>query len=272
MVENGKEILKQIQIIRNDYEAHTETEEEVLQERLSFLDRVNRLIRLILNDDSSSIYDALNEDTIKEWQKRRQSKVYKIKNFLKNNGRKLLYFLLLVTITGFLVSEALGFYAVDGFISTKTYVKAILTEICFIFLSGYRTKTKIGMVWVGVLRACIFTLMMFVISSQVLIQGTKEIGNTDAIQQQIVVIEEQIKEKKKDIEFFRKKNWPRNVARLTIEKKELANKLLDLKEQQAKGSNEKVSELVRYRMYGRASFRILLLFISVLITRRIFTF
>ena len=73
-MENNKEILRQIQTIRNDYEAHVETEEEILQERLSFLDRVNKLIRLILNDDSSSIYDALNENTIEEWHKRRQGK------------------------------------------------------------------------------------------------------------------------------------------------------------------------------------------------------
>jgi hypothetical protein len=271
-IRNGKEIVNQIKKLRSDFEANIETEEEIVREKLSFLDRLNKLVRLILDDDTISVYDALNEDNLKEWNKKRNNTWYRIKNFIFSNARNSLYLLLLITITAFLVSEALGFYAVDGVIGTKTYVKAILTEVCFIFLSGYRTETKIGLIWVGTLRACIFVLMMFVISNQVLLEGTKEISNTNTITQQIEFIEKQIEQKEKDIKYFKEIGYPKNATRVTIEKQELVKKLILLKDKQAQGSNEKVSKVVEYRMYGRAAFRVLLLFISVLITRRIFSF
>ncbi len=271
-IRNGKEIANQIKKLRSDFEANIETEAEIVEEKLSFLDRLNKLVRLILDDDSISVYDALNEDNLKEWNKKRNNYWYRFKSFVFSNFKNSLYLLLLITITAFLVSEALGFYAIDGIVDTKTYIKAILTEVCFIFLSGYRTESKIGLVWVSVLRACIFSLMVFVISSQVLIQGTKEIGNVNSITQQITFIEEQIKEKEKNIKYFKEIGYKRNATRVTIEKQELVKKLLELKQKQAEGSNKEVSKLVEYRMYGRAVFRILLLFISVLITRRIFNF
>jgi len=272
MIENNQKILDQIRKLQSDFEANKETPEEILEEKLSFLDRINKLIRLILNDPTVSVYDALSPETLESWKKSRKSRLYQIKNFISRNKSKIFYFLLLITITGFLVSEALSFYALDGIISAKTYVKAMLTEVCFIFLNGYRTSSKIELGFVTLLRGSIFSLMMFVITSQVFIQGTTEIGNANSISQQISVVEAQIVEKKEEIDFFKKKNWPRNVARLTIERQELVKKLLKLKEKQAKGSSKEVSKLVRYRMYGRAIFRILLLLISVLVTRRIFKF
>jgi len=271
-MKNKDEILKEAKKLKQDFEIHSETEEDVLNEKMSFLDRLNDLVRIILNDNTVSVYDALSEDNLQEWNKRRKSNLYRIKSFISNNFRNSLYFLLLATITGFLVSEALNFYAVDGIISTKTYIKAILTEVCFIFLSGYRTETKAGLAWVSVLRAGVFSLMVFAISSQVILQGTEEISNTKSIQQQIIFIEKQIKEKEKDIEYFKNIGYPKNATRVTIEKQGLVKKLINLKEQQAKGSNEEVSKVVQYKMYGKAFFRVLLLFISILITRRLFSF
>jgi outer membrane lipoprotein-sorting protein len=271
-MKNNDEILKEAEKLKQDFEIHSETEEDVLNEKMSFLDRLNSLVRVVLNDNTVSIYDALSEDHLQEWNKRKNSNLNRIKQFVANNFKNSLYFLLLATITCFLVSEALGFYAIDGIITTKTYVKAILTEICFIFLSGYRTKTKAGLAWLGVLRAGIFSLMVFAISSQVILQGTKEIGNTKSIEQQIVFIEKQITEKEKDIKYFKEIGYPRNATRVTIEKQGLVKKLIELKEQQAKGSNQQVSKIVEYKMYGKAFFRILLLFISVLITRRLYSF
>lgn len=266
-IENGKEILHYIKGMRSEYEA---AEVDQQEEEMRFLDKLNRLIQLILKDDSFSIYTAISETNLQKWHKSRLTRI--IKNLLFSNLRNSLYFILLATITGFLVSEALSFYAIDGVISTKTYVKAILTEVCFIFLSGYRSSTKLGMIWTSFLRGGIFCLMMFVITSQTLDVGTRTISENEVIAQQIVLIEEQIKQKEKDIEYFKKINWPKNAARTTIEKEELVKKLIKLKEEQAAGKNQDVSERERQKMYGRAAFRILLLFISVLITRRIFSF
>jgi len=272
MIDNEKEILREASRLKEGFEIESETQEDITNEKMSFLDRLNELVRLILKDNSVSVYDALTEENLKEWNKRRNNIWFKAKKYISQNIKKSLYFLLLATITGFLVSEALGFYALDGVITTKTYVKAILTEICFIFLSGYRTETKGGLVGVSALRASIFGLMMFVITSTVLIDGTTKIENTNSVKQQITFIQEQIDQKEKDIKYFKEIGYPRNATRVTIEKQKLVTKLISLKEQQAKGANEKVSDLEKYRMYGRAFFRVLLLFISVLITRRLFSF
>jgi len=266
-VENGKEILHYIKGMRSSYEAAEIDEQE---EDMRFLDKLNRLVQLILKDETFSVYTTLDAQSLKKWHQSRFTRA--IKKLLFSNYQYTLYFILLATITGFLVSEALSFYAIDGLVSTKTYVKAILTEVCFIFLSGYRASTVLEKVWTSFLRGGIFILMMFVISSQTLDIGTKTISENENIAQQVVLIQEQIKEKEKDIEYFKSIKWPRNAARTTLEKQELVKKLIALKEAQASGKNEDVSEIERYKMYGRASFRVLLLLISVLITRRIFTF
>lgn len=272
MIDNEKEIIREARKLKENFEIESETQEDIINEKISFLDRLNELVRLILKDNTVSVYDALTEENLKEWNKRRNSTWFRFKTHASQNFRKILYFMLLATITGFLVSEALGFYALDGIVTAKTYVKAILTEVCFIFLSGYGTESKGGLLAVSILRASIFGLMMFIITSTVLIEGTTKIENTTSVKQQIVFIQEQIDQKEKDIKYFKEIGYPRNATRVTIEKQKLVTKLISLKEQQAKGANEKVSDLEKYRMYGRAFFRVLLLFISALITRRLFSF
>ena len=87
------------------------------------------------------------------------------------------------------------------------------------------------------------------------------------------LITEKIKEKEKSIIYYRDvKKWPITTKQLIKEKDLLVKKLIDLKDQQAKGANVDVSDLIRYKAYGKAFFRVLLLFISILITRRIFSF
>lgn len=258
-----KEIAEEISKIRSEFESSIEDKEEV---EMSFLDRINRLIQLILNDDSFSIYKALDKQSLEKWQKS------KIKRFVFKNHHKVIYLLLLATITGFLVSEALTFYAIEGVISSKTYVKAILTEVCFLFLSTYRTSSIMEKGLVYFLRAGIFALMLFVITSETFTLGTKYIGNVDSIKQQIVLLEDQIKQKEATINFYMEKGWGVNVRKHTDDKNELVKELLDLKKQQALGANEKVSKIEEYKMYGRAFFRVLLLLISTLIARRLFKF
>ena len=272
-MKNKEKIFTQAQDIKKKFKASAKTEKDTLSGKFVFLDSVNSLVRLILDDDSATVYDALNEDTIRKWHKERSNKLNLVKTFLYKNKTNFLYFLLLCSITGFLVSEALGFYSADDIVTAKTYIKAILTEVCFIFLSGYRASSRIELSLVSILRVSIFTLMVLVITSQVLLDGSKNIGNTESISKQITLIEKQIKEKEKNIIYYRDvKKWPITTKQLIKEKDLLVNELLDLRKQQASGSNKKVSELVKYRMYGRAVFRIILLFISVLITRRIFKF
>jgi predicted phage tail protein len=171
-----------------------------------------------------------------------------------------------------LVSEAVTFYADGNIADFKTYVKAILTEVSFIFLSGYMASDLKQKLWVNTLRASVFSLMLFVISSQTILGGVKVDTNAQAIQEQIQVLEEQIEAKEEMIKFYIAKGWGNNARKQSDEKNELVKKLLELKEKQAEGSNKEVSQLVVYKSYGQAFFRVLLLLISVLITRRLFVF
>lgn len=264
---NEQEIVDKVRKLRSSYKVELADSTE---ESMSFLDQINDLIRSVFNDSSLSVYTAFSEKRLEEWKEKRFTRWFK--NTILGNVRNALYFILLATITGFLVSEALEFYSIDGAISTKTYVKAILTEVCFIFLSGYRSDSKLQTVGVNTLRVSIFCLMLFVITSKTFIDSEKFSSNTDAIAQQVVLLEKQIEQKEKDMEYYLKKDWPRNYSATRLEKEELVKKLIILKEEQASGATQEVSELVRYKAYGKAFFRVLLLFISVLITRRIFHF
>lgn len=264
-----EEIIKKIQQIQKDYKAELEDSPE--EDRLSFLDRINDLIRSIFNDSSMTVYDVFNKEELEKWKKKKLSR--KIKNLLVNNYKNTFYFALLATITGFLVSEALDFYGLNGVIEAKTYVKAILTEICFIFLSGYRSDNKAQTIAVNILRVSIFCLMIFVITSKTFMESTKNYSNTNAIQEQVSLMEQQIQEKEKDIVYYRDvKQWSNTTRLLIKEKNELVKKVIELKEKQAAGATIEVSNLVRYKAYGNAFFRVLLLFISILITRRLFSF
>ena len=263
---NGVEILEHIKGIRADFEAKP----DVVESEMSFLDRLNRLVQLILNDESFTVYAALNQESLDNWKKKRFSRWLR-KTFVENY-KKAFYFAFLASITAFLVSEAVIFYADGATIDTKTYIKAILTEVAFIFLSGSVVKDWTENVGVMPLRAGVFSLMLFVISSQTIYNGTKFQGNSESVESQVELLEKQIAEKEKTIQFYIDKGWGNSVRKQTEDKNKLVDKLIALKEEQAKGSNQKVSDLVVYKSYGQAFFRVLLLFISVLITRRLFSF
>lgn len=266
-MENNDQIIQKIEKLRSEYKVELEDGEE---DSLSFLDKINDLIRSIFNDSSLSVYNVFSQEKLEEWKKRRVFRF--LKNLITNNIRNILYFILLATITGFLVSEALEFYADSGILDTKTYVKAILTEVCFIFLSGYRSDNNMQKIGVSILRVSIFCLMLFVITSKTFVDSTRNTGNSNSIQEQILLIQDQIKQKEINIKYYQERNWPSTTKQLIKEKDELVAKLINLKEQQARGANQEVSKLVEYQAYGKAFFRVLLLFISILITRRIFKF
>lgn len=266
-INNGKEILQHIKEIKADYEA---SPEDAVEEEMSFLDRLNRLVQLVLNDDGFSIYAALDKESLDNWKKKRFSRW--LRKTIVTNYKNTFYFVFLASITTFLVSEAVTFYADGNEAQFSTYVKAILTEVAFIFLNGFRTSGFLQTVWVNTLRAGIFSLMLFAISSQTLMSGTIYQTGSKAIQEQVQILEKQITEKEKTIAFYTDKGWGNSVRKLTQEKDSLVSKLLDLKDKQAQGSNEEVSALVKYKSYGQAFFRVLLLLISVLITRRLYSF
>ena len=263
------EINKKVDSIRKSFATEMDDGENTVEQ--SFLEEVNGLIQLIFKDEPMDIYTALSKEELEKWKKRKFRRKLRAV-WSKLNLKKSLYFLFMVTITAFLVSEAVHFYAVDGVITAKTWIKAILTEISFLFLSGFIAvgwQQKIG---VSFLRVSIFTLMLFVITSEVAMQGTGTIAEIDNIGAQIEAVEKEIKDNDKLIDFYLKKNWPVRVALLQEKKAKLVDKLLKLKERQNNGKSKEVSVLVEYKLYAKAAFRVILLFISVLITRRLFKF
>lgn len=267
-MKDDKQLIERINKIRGRYKTELEDEDEV---QLSFIDEMNDLIRGIFKDEPTDVYTTLTPGELERWKSKRIRR--RISKFFRNfDVLKLAYFLLLASITGFLVSEAIGFYAIAGAVTFKTYVKAILTETCFIFLSGYRAVGKVQTALVGALRVALFCLMLFVISSDVTMKGVSSISEIDKIQEKIVLLEDQIKEKDTAIEFYRKKNWGVNMRKQLDEKDKLVAELLELKKQQIEGKSSEVSDQIVYQTWGRAAFRIILLLISVLLTRRLFKF
>jgi hypothetical protein len=263
-----EEILKKIKDIKENYLTELDEKKE---DSVSFLDKMNDLVRSIFDDSSVTVYDVFDKQELQKWKEKRFSR--RIKNFFSVNYKNAFYFALLASITAFLISEAVDFYAATATPDFRSYVKALLTEVCFIFLSGYRSDTKLQEMAVGALRIGIFCLMIFVITSKTFMESTKNSSNTDAIQEQISILEKQIEEKEKDIEYYRDvKQWPNTARQLMKERDELVKKLMELKEKQAGGATVQVSDLIRYKAYGNAFFRVLLLFISILITRRLFSF
>jgi hypothetical protein len=268
-MDKEKELIDQAERIRKGYASVMEDEEE---EQLSFLDEINKLIRIIFKDAPIDVYTVLTQGQLEKWKKQKYKRAFK-KFFSSVSIPRISYFILLATITAFLVSEAIPFYAIGAKVTAKTWVKAILTEVCFIFLSGYRSKGLVETLSVGVLRVAIFCLMLFVITSEVVLQGTGEVAKINNIQTQISTIEQQIKSKEVEIKFYMDKGWGNNTRQRVLERDKLAEQLRELKERQIEeGASKEVSSLIRYKTYGKAIFRLILMFISVLVSRRIFKF
>lgn len=269
MSSEDKDLIEIANKIRKGYSSTLIDEEE---ENLSFLDELNNLVRVILKDEPIDVYTLLTKEELTKWKKAKTKRAFK-RLIRSISIRNTLYFMLLATITGFLVSEAVSFYAVGSTITKKTWLKAILTEVCFIFLSGYRSDTKLQTFLVGMLRTCMFCLMLFVITSEVTLQGTKDVSKIGNLASRIERLENQIGKTELDIERYRKINWPRNMTQSIRKREQLENQLQKLKERQEKeGASTEVASILQYKMYGKAAFRLILMFISVLVTRRIFKF
>lgn len=258
-----KQILEQVERLRKRFK--TEVKRDKDHVKMAFLDEVNALIRKVFHDNNTDVYDALNPEYLEKWKKRKWRRLLARINF-----QKIFLFALLVTIIGFLVTEALPFYMVGDVITTKTWVKAILTEICFIFVSSYRAIGKLQTAMITFARAGIFALMLFVISSEVTLDGLNKVNEIDVIQQKIELVEEQIEQKDELIEFYKKKNWGNNTKIQADEKNKLVEELMKLKNEQISGKNEKASDLIIWKTWAKAFFRVVLMFITVLISRKLF--
>lgn len=262
MSDNDKQILESVERLRKRFKTEVKQDKDLV--KMSFLDEVNSLIRKVFKDSDANVYDAFSPDFLEKWKKRRFHRL-----LAKINLQKILLFILLVTITGFLVSEALPFYAI-GSITVKVWVKAILTEVCFIFVSSYRSVGKMQTAMITFARTGIFALMLFVISSEVTLKGLNQVNEINVISQKIEFIEQQIKDKDRLIDFYKKKGWGNNTKIQSDEKNKLVEQMIELKNQQIEGKNEKTSDLIIWKTWAKAFFRIVLMFISALISRKLF--
>lgn len=262
---SDENIDKAIQKIRKRYTSEVSNRKKDPQQ--SFLDDLNDLIRLIFQDKSTDVYKTLNPEALEKWKANRWRRAFK-----KMNIRSIPYFIFLVAIIGFLVSEAVTFYAIGGVVTGAAYMKAMLTEASFVFLNGFRSIGKWQMASVAALRVTVFALMLFVITSEVTFEGANKTAEIGSIAQRIELLETQIKEADVSIEFYRNKDWGSNAARVERDKQKMREQIIELKSEQASGKSEAVSSLIEYKTWGNAVFRVVLLLVTVLITRRLFTF
>jgi hypothetical protein len=263
-IDDDKDILDSVARIRRRFKAQAKDPNEV---KLSFVDEINNLVRSVLKDSDVSVYDALSQESLDNWKKNR------FRRWVRSvRPQKVFMVVLLMTITSFLIVESLPFYSMDGVVSTKTWVQAILMELCFIFVSTYRANSIFQNAILYIARAGTFALMLFVVSTKVLYAGAGIIDETNIIKQKIEIVESQIREKEDQIKFYKEKNWGNTVRSMIKEKDALSKELIGLKNKQIEGKSESVSDLTLYKTWASAAFRVMLMLISVLISRKLFSF
>jgi flagellar hook-associated protein FlgK len=102
-------------------------------------------------------------------------------------------------------------------------------------------------------------------------QGTNQVNEINVIAQKIEIVQEQIKSKDELIEFYKSKGWGNSAKKQSDEKDALVKELMKLKDQQIEGKNQEVSDIVQYKTWAKAFFRVVLILMSVLISRRLFS-
>ena len=254
-----KKLLEQAKKIKKDYQVYDLDEEK---EEFTLMDRVNEMLSTIFGDDTITLENLFHPS--------KETK-YKWYLFKKNFLPKVFPLILLTCLTGFLVSEASLFYG-DGIRTPYAIFKAILTEVCFIFISSYRASNVLESVGSFFIRVGMVALMLFVITSETFLNTTKTVESTSVITDKVSLLEKQIDAKQKTIDMFLAKGWGISVNKHEAEKTQLEKQLLELKTEQQGGSNTAVSKIVEYKAYGNAFFRFLLLCVSMLISRRFFRF
>jgi hypothetical protein len=232
------------------------------KEEMLLLDRINEILVTIFGDDTISIEYLFSPG---------KKIPYKWHKFKKTFLPKVFPLVLLIALTAFLVAEASLFYG-DGVRTDYAIFKAVLTEVCFIFISSYRASGILESIAAFLVRIGMVALMLFVISSENFLNTTKTVENASVIAEKVLILEKQIDSKQKTIDMFLAKGWGYTVNRHEAEKSVLEKQLIALKSEQQDGANESVTKVVEYKAYGNAFFRFILLFISMLISRRFFRF
>lgn len=104
-------------------------------------------------------------------------------------------------------------------------------------------------------------------------EGARDISKIDNIAGRITRLEQQISKTEIDIERYRSINWPRNMTTSIRKREQLEQEVQELRlRQESEGASENVSQLIQYKTYGKAAFRLILMFVSVLVTRRLWRF
>src|SRR5574343_513147 len=102
---DNEELITSVNKIRTRLKTEIENHDAA---HLSFIDELNELIRRIFKDDPTDVYTTLSPGELEKWKKIRFRR-WLARTVSGMNLRTGLYFLLLCTITGFLVSEAVSF-------------------------------------------------------------------------------------------------------------------------------------------------------------------
>ena len=82
-MKNKDQIIEKIEKLRSEYKIEIEDSQE---DSLSFLDKIDDLIKSIFNDSSISVYDVFSQEKLETWKKK------KVFRFLKNLMLKENYF------------------------------------------------------------------------------------------------------------------------------------------------------------------------------------
>lgn len=254
----NKELDHKIAKFKHDYATQYIDEE---REDLLVLDRVNDIVKDILEDPEVELDHLFTEEKMKN----RNGYWARFKKSLPTITQSVL----LIAITSFLVKEAVSFYS-SGEPDLYSYYKAILTEVCFIFLASYQARSLLEKIVAPILRFSLFLLMSFVISSQVILDNTKFSTNSDVVDNRAELIKRQIEDKQKTIDFYISKGWAVSTNKHVRDKEKLQEKLDEVLSEQRSGFTGDVARVNTYKAYGNIAFRVIILMISMLISRRLF--
>ena len=246
-----KELQEEIEKFRKDYKVSTIDQET---ETVSIIERINKILFLIFNDSSVTIENSLKGITFDKIAKRR-----KVLLSLK----RIAVFSFLFSIVSFQIYESSSFYGSGAY----SIYKAILTELCFIYINQIRATTIINKVMVGTVRISIFILMLFVVSSEVITQSKTSINSNNMIDTRIEHLKEAIQEKNNTIEYYKKRDWAISVNKHEKEKSELNSELNELQNRKISGENSEMNRIEEYKLYGHIAFRIILMVMVIIITR-----
>ena len=114
---SNKELIEQAERIKKGYATVMADEEE---EQLTFLDEVNKLVRIIFKDTPADIYTILAKGELEKWKKQKYKRLFK--KYLSNVSiRGILYFIL-----GIITQKKISVHRVTEIQRIKTAFRSIM--------------------------------------------------------------------------------------------------------------------------------------------------